>query len=141
MGPWSLVVHYYINTPLFDIILYIYFIYYFIYFIYYFIYFLRALSYCVPSMWIQNRLFDSSNNFEADFLNFNIFHRFSPKTYFWGPDGGGDDDDGGRISSNLQPPFPSRPGITYPARAPALTPIYNTVKYCILIKLDPTYIK
>ena len=36
-----------------------------------------------------------------------------------GDDGGGD---GGRISSNLHPPFPSRPGITYPVRAPALTP-------------------
>ena len=44
-----------------------------------------------------------------------------------GGDGGGDDDDGGRISSNLQPPFPSRPGITYPIRAPALTPIYTGV--------------
>ena len=41
MGPWPLVVYYYIITPLFYIIilfyilLYIYFIYYFIYFIYY----------------------------------------------------------------------------------------------------------
>ena len=25
-----------------------------------------------------------SKNFQADFLNFDIFHRFSPKTYFWG---------------------------------------------------------
>ena len=25
-----------------------------------------------------------SRIFEADFLNFNIFHIFSPKTYFWG---------------------------------------------------------
>ena len=44
-----------------------------------------------------------------------------------GADGGaGDDGGGGRISSNLQPPFPSRPGITYPVRAPALTPISLT---------------
>ncbi len=25
-----------------------------------------------------------SNNFKAYFLDFDIFHRFSPKTYFWG---------------------------------------------------------
>ena len=50
---------------------------------------------------------------------------FSPKTLLWGADGdgGGGGGDGGRISSNLQPPFPSHPGITYPVRAPALTPI------------------
>ena len=41
----------------------------------------------------------------------------------------GDGGDGGRISSNLQPPFPSRPGITYPVRAPALTPIKDSGKF------------
>ena len=62
-----------------------------------------------------------SRIFQADFLNVDIFHRFSPNK---GADGGdGDGGGGGRISSNLQPPFPSRPGITYPVRAPALTPI------------------
>ena len=49
---------------------------------------------------------------------------FLPKTLLWRVDGDGDGGDGGgRISPNLQPPFPSRPGITYPIRAPALTPI------------------
>ena len=33
-----------------------------------------------------------------------------------GGDGGGGGDDG-RISSNLQPPFPSHPGMKYPVRA------------------------
>ena len=45
---------------------------------------------------------------------------FLPKTLLWGVDGDGDGgDDGGKKSSDLQPPFPSRPGITYPVRAPA----------------------
>ena len=60
------------------------------------------------------------------------------------PDGDDDDggDGGGRISSNLQPPFPSRPGITYPVRAPAPTPLYQPVSAkmtnCGAIGRDPS---
>ena len=40
-----------------------------------------------------------------------------------GDDGDGDGDgDGGRISGRAQAPIPSHPGITYPVRAPPLTP-------------------
>ena len=61
-----------------------------------------------------------------------ILHQQTP---FGGDDGDGDDGDGGggggdggggdggRIPGQVQAPIPSRPGITYPVRAPPLTPI------------------
>ena len=36
--------------------------------------------------------------------------------YYPPPDGGGDDGGDGRISSQVKPPIPSRPGMKYPVR-------------------------
>ena len=68
--------------------------------------FLRALKLLCAAPEYKITFLTPSNNFEAHFLDFDIFHRFSPQTYFWGVDGdgdGGDNGGSGRISSNLQP--------------------------------------
>ena len=134
VGPWSRALDPWAHGLLWCItillrrysILSYYFIYYFIYFIYYFIYFLRALSYCVPSVNSKLHFRLRLRIVKPISWILTYFIDFHPKPIL-GADGDDDDgdDDGGRISSNLQPPFPSRPGITYPVRAPALTPINN----------------
>ena len=53
-------------------------------FIYDFIFFLGALKRLCAYPEYEITFLTPSKNFEAYFLDFDIFHRFSPKTYFWG---------------------------------------------------------
>ena len=86
-GPWArahgLLWCITILLRLYSILLY-YFIYYFIYFIYHFIYFLKALKRLCVYREYKIAFLTPSKIFKAYFVDFDIFHRFSPKTYFWG---------------------------------------------------------
>ena len=81
-GPWPLVVYYYIITPLFYIIILFYILFYIFHILFYI--FSKSFERLCPSPEYKITLLTLSKNFEADFLDFDIFHIFSPKTYFGG---------------------------------------------------------